>query len=808
MSVLSVGLAGAGSGGYQIPRSLRFRSSASAYLSRTFSGTGNQKTATYSEWVKRGVLSVGSSFASTYSDANNYFDCRFHTDDKIRILGVTASSAVLDLSTAAVFRDPSAHYHIVIALDTTQATAADRVKVWVNGVAQTLSGTSPALNANLWSWNSKFFGQNLSSVFFDGYLSEVNFIDGQALTPSSFGETSATTGQWQAKRYTGTYGTNGFYLPFSDTTSTTTIVADSSGNGNNWTATNISLTAGATYDSMTDVPLGGGGSLGNGQGNYATINQLDQYRTTISGGNLNWSQTGGTGGSQCSANWALPSGLWYWECVMTTVSTTNMYMGMCLTGSLNLPTYGTQIYINASGTLTVGAGNGTAVANGPSFTSGDTLQFAFDQTNGKLWFGKAGTWSNSGDPAAGTNANVTGIPTTKQYSPSADQNIVSAVTSVGSFNFGQRPFAFSPPTGFKALHTGNLSAPAIAKPNQHFDAKTHTGNNTTLNITGVAFRPDFAWVKSRSNAYSNIIMDSVRGAGKLLTSDTTSAETGNAGDLITAFNSDGITVNTTYLGGANASTNGNASTFVDWLWKAGGTGVSNTNGTITSTVSANTTAGVSIVTYTGTGANATVGHGLGVAPKMVIVKNRTSTPTYHWFVYHAGVTPVAADRRLLLNDTGASAGDVGAWNNTAPTSSVFSIGNGIYTNSSGISHVAYCFAEIAGYSKFGSYTANNSADGPFVYCGFRPKFLLVKASSIAGEWYLLDSSRDAYNLTQNRLFAQANVAEGASSTNGPVDFLSNGFKVRSAAANNNNNGSDTYIFAAFAEAPFQFALAR
>ena len=331
-------------------------------------------------------------------------------------------------------------------------------------------------------------------------------------------------------------------------------------------------------------------------------------------------------------------------------------------------------------------------------------------------------------------------------------------------------------------------------------ATTYTGTGATQTISNavntVSFQPDLVWIKSRNTAGSNILQDSVRGATIALFSDATTADTTLVNGL-TAFASNGFTL------GSGAATNQNtsATTYIGWNWKAGGTAVSNTAGTITSSVSANTTAGFSVVTYTGTGANATVGHGLGVAPGMVIIKSRSVAT--NWIVYHSSV---AATAHLVLNLNDAAYTDV-AFNNTAPTSSVFSIGpTGYSVNNSAATYVAYCWAPVAGYSAFGSYTGNGSADGPFIYTGFRPRWVMLKQSNAANEWVVLDTSRNTYNGMNANLYPNRANSEDTSITQ--LDALSNGFKLREGNAGWQNISGATYIYAAYAENPLKYANAR
>jgi hypothetical protein len=328
-------------------------------------------------------------------------------------------------------------------------------------------------------------------------------------------------------------------------------------------------------------------------------------------------------------------------------------------------------------------------------------------------------------------------------------------------------------------------------------ATLYTGTGASLavanTVNGVNFQPDFVWVKGRSGATDHALYDSVRGTTKDLVSNATSAETTQATGL-TAFGSTGFTV------GALAKMNTSAATYVGWQWKAGGTAVSNTAGSITSSVSANTTAGFSVVTWTGTNANATIGHGLGVAPAMYITKQRSATGD--WFVYHQSV---GATKGLFLELTNAATTNT-YFNNTSPTSTVFSIGGGVGgLNASGVTQVTYCFAPVAGYSAFGSYTGNGSADGPFVYLGFRPRWLMIKASSFAGEsWYLFDTTRNTFNVIGEALVANQTSAEFSFVM---LDVLSNGFKARTTNSLCNTSGA-TYIYMAFAENPFKYANAR
>jgi hypothetical protein len=336
----------------------------------------------------------------------------------------------------------------------------------------------------------------------------------------------------------------------------------------------------------------------------------------------------------------------------------------------------------------------------------------------------------------------------------------------------------------------------IIKGDQYMNAVTYTGNGSTQTIGGYSFSPDFVWVKERSSTSGNVLFDIIRGATNYLESNTTGAEAADASTL-TSFNSNGFSV------GSSGAMNQSSQTYVGWAWDANGTAVSNTAGSITSSVSANTTSGFSVVTYTGTGTAATIGHGLSSTPRMIIVKRRNSTS--NWAVYHRNA---GSDAIGFLNTSDAfSSPDASYWNATGPTSSVFSIGTNAAVNASGGTYVAYCFAEVAGYSSINRYTGNGSTDGTFVYTGFRPRYIMIKNRDAAGlDWYLLDTARNPYNQLGNWLITNGNRSEGTT-TELAIDFLSNGFKLRNTGAWYNANGN-AYMYMAFAEMPTKYANAR
>jgi len=892
-------------------RSVRFNSADSAYLSRTPASAGNRKTWTWSGWVKRSKISndydrlFGSeTSASTVSTIritmlNPYQDClEFHHNDGTNVSNVT---------TAAKLRDPSAWYHIVVSVDTTQSTSANRTKIYINKVEQTLA-VSTYLNQNVDTFISSTNAQNIGrsqnyGSYFNGYLALVHFIDGQALTPSSFGETDATTGQWIAKTFSGSYGTNGFFLDFADNSTAAALGYDAAGS-NDWTVNNLSVTAGSGNDSLRDHPTSAGTSTGAGgevAGNYCVINPLgvSANTPTISDGNLQ--MTLGSLQATRLGTIGVTSGKWYWEIVYTAATAFDGMVGVARQAH-NLSNY-VGSSSDSWGYYYSGVKYNAASPSsyGNSWTTGDVIGVALDMDNLALYFSKNGTWQNSGVPTSG--ASKTGAAYTN-----LSGEIFPALNAYGGTqvaNFGQRAFAYSAPSGFSPLVDTLLPTPTIAKPNTVMDVKLYTGNGSSQSITGLGFSPDLVWIKGRSGATDHALYDVVRGAEKRLESNNADAEVTSDGG-VTAFNSDGFSL------GTLAQVNTNSATYVGWTWDAGanssktytvtvvsgafyidgkqqptvnleegstytfdlsaasnsghplrlsttvdgpsqyttgvttsGTagnagatltiavasgaptlyyfctnhngmggqintnttaGASNFAGTITSTVRANISAGFSVVTWTGTGSAGTIGHGLGVAPQMIIVKNRSTASD--WIVGHNFMRSTPWDNYyLILNSTSAVAGTITSWGGSGgftPTSSLFGVGSASAVNNNGSNLVAYCWTPVAGYSAFGSYTGNGSSDGPFVYTGFRPRWILTKFTDGLNHWNIYDAARNSYNVASAVLKPNGS---GAETTLEGFDLLSNGFKARGTDSENNGSG-DTFIYAAFAEAPFPYARAR
>lgn len=750
-------LFGFSGGGYSIKQSVIFDSASSDYATWTpaGAGTGSGSTWTFSTWIKRGNISTTQYFFSANA-ADPYF-IGFNSSDQIVFF--KASGGTPGVTTSAVYRDVTAWYHLVVSNDGTNW------KVYINGVEQATTITGTPGGTPFGTAVAHYLGRyTAASNYFDGYLSETRFIDGQALTPSSFGKNDLITNQWIPIRYSGTYGTNGFYLKFSDATH---YGLDSSGNGNSFTDSGFT-----TSNQKSDSPTR----------NTATINPLGVVHTaTYSNGNLSISSTGYgeyssmviEPGMKAYAEWkcgTMSSGVIMGIQIVDNAPVTGQYPGG------DAYTWG---YKQDGQKIT----NTTLSAYGATYTTNDVIGMAFDNSAGTLEFFKNGT-------SQGTA--FSSLDTTKRYYVAIGTSW--GATYTGTFAFSSDDWAYSAPTGFKELSVKSIATPSIKNASKHFDAVLYSGTNATHNITGVGFQPDLVWIKDRGTATRHCLFDSIRGANHRISSNLTQADTTDT-DCFSSFDSDGFTLGADTT---NNLVNYSATNYVAWCWEANGAGAANTDGTTSSTVSANTTAGFSIVKYTGTGANATVGHGLGVAPSLVIIKAIDNTSG--WTTYHSGI---GATKYLQLNTTAAAATLATAWQNTAPTTSVFSLGSETSVNQNTFSYVAYCFADVDGYSKAFSYKGNGNADGTYVELGFEPKFILVRHSDAASDWWIFDTIRDSIQPLDYGLLADTTGAETTAS-GAVMDVLSNGFKLRGTHTNiNQSNG--TYIGIAFAKEPANYS---
>ena len=564
--------------------------------------------------------------------------------------------------------------------------------------------------------------------------------------------------------------------------------ADSSGNGNNFIENNFNKS-----DQMLDSPTN----------NFATMNPLDKVLSpTLSEGNLKSSHGNDV---ESRATMYVSSGKWYWENCVTGGS--YGMLGITKLGStvINYHAVGGVAYYQNNGNKYVLDDGSAGLSYGASYTTGDIIGIAYNADDNEITFYK-------NNVSQGT---ITSIPD-NTYAPS----VSSATSYTGVINFGQDSsfagnktaqgnqdgndigdFYYTPPTGFLALCTSNLPDVAVI-PSEHFNTVLYTGNGTTgQSITGVGFQSDFLWAKARASTTgsSHRLFDSVRGVSKQIRSNSTGAE--GTDTELTSFDSDGFTIDDD----GNGSLNDNNIAYVAWNWKANGSGSSNTDGSTNSTVSANTDAGFSIVSYTGASGAQTIGHGLSLAPEMIIVKNRDSAQEWVVMVEHCGNADFETDYIRL--DTNGSLADNTFFNDTKPTNSLFSVGDSQPTNSGhGNNYIAYCFHSVEGFSKLGFFVGNSSTDGVFTYCGFSPRYIIIKKINAVNNWYIYDTARTPNNVTGTVLLADSSNAE-ATQTYFYIDILSNGFKARTTDGALNASAGQ-YTWMAFAETPFKYSNAR
>ena len=790
-----------------IDQSLRFNDADLPHLfwepNDTPDGGGQKFTISF--WMKRSDFGNQTVYAArTAALAQSYWLIGL-TSDRLYIQG--GYGANMNLTPNAAHRDPSAWYHVVVAADTTLATANDRVKLYINGeqVTDFSTRTNPSQNADLGVLSTtidQYIGRQAAQQYFDGYLAEFIIVDNQQLAPTDFGETRS--GIWVPKEYSGTYG-EGTHLDFADSAS---IGNDISGNNHDWTVNNL-----VASDVVPDSPTN----------NFATLNSVYHYDggVYLSEGNLKYvkSANGWTNSPVATATWWPSSGKWYWEYLALSTSNAT-HIGVCNKECDAYDAYDLFTYYSNNGSYYYDP-NGT-VSYGATWGVNDVIGVAYDADNGTIEFYKNGTSQGQKTglfPLGELTPCIIGYYTTDQGIINFGQDSTFAGNETAGGNTddnGIGDFKYAPPSGYLALCTANLPDPVIdpaqdATPEDHFNVALWTGQtatstfvdngDNTWTLSGVGFQPDWVWYKERDGSDFHQLVDSVRGAGKHLFSNDTSAE-GTYSDRLTAFESDGFTL------GEGGSTNQSTKSYVGWNWKAGGTGVANTDGSIDSTVSANTDAGFSIVQYDdGTDAVNTVGHGLTSAPEMVIVKNRTdATP---WRVYHLySNASDPEDYYLDLDATGAASNATAFWNGTKPSTTVVSLSANNSVMNAGKDYIMYCFHSVDGFSKVGSYIGNGSADGPFVYTGHRSRFLLVKrATGGSSSWYIWDTERDPDNPAGLLLLPNSSGAEIDYTSTFPFDLLSNGFKVRATAAAFNNSGN-TYVFYSAAEQPFKYSNAR
>ena len=813
-----------GAGTYEIERSLRFNSDDSTRLTRTPSSSADDQIQTYSFWCKRCVVDEAH-YVITAWNGYNTDRIGFTNDGQFFVEFKDGSTTEAEWHSDKKFRDPSSWYHCVVAIDTTQSTENHRFRVYINGVEITDWDLDNDVSQN---YEIKGFGQsgkfhamgaytNSGSTVhkhFNGYIAEFHFIDGAQKVPGDFGKTDPATGQWIPIEYKGTYGSQGWYLNYSDNSNTTstTLGADSSGNGLNWTPVNFSVSAGPDNDSFEDTPTN----------NWCTLNPnkfgLDD-KATFGNGNLKMTHNASTAWQHTMGTIPVKSGKWYYEVKLITrpTATTENW----IVGFYDVAYEYNALYYGLSGNLGWGMDTNVAevfkdtdrtTAYGSAISAGDIIQIALDVDAEKFWVGVNNTWTSSGDPAGGSNPSISSIGSGKTWIPKISTYAYNTPYGVMEANFGAQGFTYTPPTGFKAINAANaLSEPTIKKGTDHFDTALYTGSGSgNQSITSLDFQPDLVWIKSRDSSGFHVLADSVRGTGKILASNSTNNENpfgGHSATAFSAFLSNGFTVGYTTTWWTNGTSSGSEPQ-VSWNWKGGGSSSSNSDGDITSTVSVNATAGFSIVGWTGNGTDGeTIGHGLGVKPDFIVIKKRENNSggnTGWWNVQHVGLQngPIATSSVFTLS--GYPNGTLYLNDNHAQSSYVFD--NQVNGNTD--TFIAYCFSGVEGYSKFGKYTGNGITDGAFVYTGFRPAFIMYKRTDTTADWGMHDNKRDPHNAINSFLYPNITDDEWtASGTDEGFDFLSNGFKARNTGTMLNASGG-TYVYLAFAETPFKYANAQ
>jgi hypothetical protein len=807
---------------YEIDNSVRFNKDDSSYLSRTPSSASNRKTWTMSCWVK--ISTKDDSLVLMDAGSNPNYLVVYMYQGTIRLYDPSGGGGSNEIYIAGtrLLRDPSAWYHIVVQLDTTESTNTDRVKIYVNNERETAFTQTDWPDEDYESFinnNIEHTINRTGSTYSECYMAEYHFIDGTALTPASFGETNEDTNQWVPKKYSGSYGTNGFYQKYGDSSA---LGTDSSGNGNTFAVTNLVAT-----DQMIDTPTNA----------FATMNPIDNdaannpQSQSYAEGNLKVLATGSGASTEWScyrATMALPSsGKWYWESLAALSQTSQIGIKES-SGKMinNSPWHVPSLYDPAidGNSYGINGDSGNKVSNGDVNSSygsvfntsgGDIIGVAVDFDNDAIYFSINNTWQDSGDPTSG--ASKTGAAFTSfasgTYSPSgliyggysqqylnfgADSSFAGQKTAQGNGPDGT-DFYYDPPAGYKALRVNSLPDPEIKLPGEFHSTVLYTGTGSDQSITGAGLQPDLVWIKSRNAAYNHNLLDSVRGSHKWIGSNSDAAEDNDPNAYLSSFDSDGFT-----LDGGGGSTNNSGTTYTSWNWKAGGTASSNTDGSITSTVSANPEAGFSITKATGTGSALSVGHGLSSQPELIFGKCLGAAST-NWATMQDNSSPSSILYLNLTNNIGTDSGSY-----TAVTASTISIGTSTDLNQDTVDFILYAFHSVPGYSLIGKYEGNNNADGVFVYTGFKPSWLMCKASGTGGthyDWVMYDSVRSTYNAVGNVLEANQNQDEVTGTGRGlPIDLVSNGFKMRSSYAENNSD--TTYLYLAFAESPFKYSNAR
>ncbi len=801
VSVRPEGAAITGVAAYEVDYSCRFNDDDSAKTSHTTGGTPTDASkGVFGTWFKRGNLGINAHLVSSVSER---FDVRIDTSDRVYIVDDASSTLVSTL----VLRDPTAWYQLVLSYDSDEGAAADRLKIWLNGVEITSWSSDSRTNITSGeAWGLTIDAEvktvgNFSAQYFDGYLAQTFLIDGTSIQNgdhaiTAFGEFD-DNGVWRPVDVSGlTFGTNGWLLDYAVAPGTGNGAGtDVSGNANHFTDSGL-----AANDQVSDTPTT----------NWSTWNTLFKTNGTwnYANGNLDAIYTSSTD-SGVFGSIGVSTGKWYFEFAC---SSTSINVGVVSETAVNSgdlaevdpqsggwDSIGGDAWVYArkyDGTSGIKINANSAVVYGDAYTT-EVIGVALDLDNDIIWFSKSGTYQNSATIAEVQDGDDSNAAFSGEINGQIVFPFVYAQTNMTvTANFGQSDFAGTLPTGFNALNTANLATPAIPDGTAHFQTTLYTGNGSVRNIdqTGNStFQPDLVWIKNRDTTDIHSIFDSNRGATKYHGGATAgnSTEVTNANSL-TSFDSDGFG-----LGSGAGGWNDNTEKFVAWQWKAGGAGSSNEDGSINTTkTSVSTEAGISIIHFTGNGtAGATIGHGLGKKPEFIIQKAMATAE--HAVAY---LSYLGAHYGYYLGHT-AAAYDLNIyWNDVEPTTSLITLAGGAQVNHSANEMISYAWVSVEGFSKFGSYTGNGAADGPFVYTGFKPAYVqLGRTNSTHTVQPFYDSDRSPYNEIDDQLTAHNTLTETTGSEE--IDFLASGFKIRTNDADVNASGG-VYRFAVWAEYPF------
>jgi hypothetical protein len=766
---------------FQSTNALRFSLDGTTRMSRTFTATGNRRKMTWSVWYKNTQYNQSSARYDAFFSVDSQNFIGWGSTDQPERLQVWTSN-VRRFESLALLRDYTSWSHYVIAVDTNQTIAANRCRVYLNGVELENSGnqTFIGLGADFGTWNTNVshaigdanttFGGSPAHI--DGIMQNIVFVDGQQLPPSAFGYLDAF-GNWRPKTYTGDFGQNGYFLPFTDQSSVANLGRDISGNGNNWTPSGSFSITGFDDSSLT---------ADSSNSNYPILNLNDittRTNITFQGQRLLTNNEG------VKSTIALPQrGKWYWEAfhpTATTAPSAGPFAGIARASSVQRPTSPTAagcwwLSRNPSTNNLTLYNNGTSIGDTGPAIANETFRFAWDGDNKRLWIGRLAGWYNSSGAVV---TNIFDGSNTGTFDLSAEtEDLMPIFGVVGSttltVNFGQQPFRYAPPPGYAALVAADTPKPPF-KPTQAFRGLSRVGTGAAFSNNNFEFQPDLVMIKSRSAVGNWNIYDSVRGTTLQLGANLLAAETTEA-QGVTSFNANG------FSGGTLAGINTNGVTYSDYGWRLGAE------------------YGFDIVTYAGNGtSNRLINHNLQGRPNMIWVKNRTSST--NWYVWHSSMT---SDQHFLLIDVGSIETAANTpWGTGTKNAAQFMVTDNATNNinATGQNYVAYLWREIPGFSKFGIYPGNATVNGPFVWCGFKPAFVLIRRVNVTSSaWVVYDNITNVINPKNDLLNLDKN---NALSTSIGLDFLDNGFKLRTtdAALNTTTSGS-TYIFYAVAEQPF------